>query len=80
MRRHGRFLLEEYFQSLPRIVFTALEVLRNRIGIPPTPYKAIRHEWFPIEKYFAPAVPAELNFLDEETKEEFITLQVTDCN
>ena len=41
MRRQCRFLLEEYFSSRGRIVYSALETLRHLIGLRPTP-----QEWF----------------------------------
>ena len=41
MRRQCRFLLEEYFSSRGRIIYSALETLRHLIGLRPTP-----QEWF----------------------------------
>ena len=75
LRRHGRFILEEYFSSIGRIVFSAVEALRHRVGIVPRPYQQITQKDYPIPQYYQPTLPAEPNFLDEETKEEFVTLQ-----
>ncbi|XP_015365982.1 PREDICTED: exostosin-3 [Diuraphis noxia] len=37
MRRQGRMLYEKYFGTIQSILDTTLAVIRNRIGIPPTP-------------------------------------------
>ena len=75
LRRHGRFLLEQYFATRGRIVYSALESLRHQVGIPPKPYDQVTQRMYQIAQYFPPTLPQEANFLDEETKEEFTVLQ-----
>ena len=50
--------------------------MRSRIGLPPQPYKQVTLNQYHILEHYAPTLPQEPNFLDEETKEEFMTLQV----
>ena len=52
-------------------------IIRNRIGLPAEPYQPVALNPHHIVQDYSPTLPAEPNFLDEETKEEFIALQVT---
>ena len=73
----GRFLYEEYFSREQKLYITGLSIIRNRIGLPAEPYQPVALNLHHIVQDYSPTLPAEPNFLDEETKEEFIALQVT---
>jgi alpha-1,4-N-acetylglucosaminyltransferase EXTL3 len=76
MRRQGRFLLEEYFSSEVKSVYSGLQMLRHKIGLIPNPYEQTQGVITNIEKFYPPTLPAEPNFLDEEAKDEFVSIQV----
>lgn len=75
MRRQGRFLLEEYFSSEVKSVYSGLQMLRHKIGLIPNPYEQTQGATTNIEKFYPPTLPAEPNFLDEEAKDEFVSIQ-----
>ena len=71
----GRFLYEEYFSTLDKAYQMVFSSLRNRIGLPVHPYGQVSLTRHHIMQYYPPPVNPDPNFLDEDTKEEFVALQ-----
>ena len=71
----GRFLYEEYFSTLDKAYQMVFSSLRNRIGLPVHPYGQVSLTRHHIMQYYPPPINPDPNFLDEDTKEEFVALQ-----
>ena len=72
----GRFVYEEYLSGYGKMFYSGMSLLRNRIGLTAQPYKQVTLNQHHIVQEYPPTLPQDPNFLDEETKEEFMTLQV----